>query len=71
LGEYKEKGKGKLSSIQVYLDFVPMTLYQWLHILRQDGRIIDEYTDDFYQLVGESAARNDLLKLKSSWLPCT
>ena len=27
LGEVKEKGKGKLSSIQVYPDFVPMTPY--------------------------------------------
>lgn len=27
LGEDKEEGKGKLSSIQVYPDFVPMTPY--------------------------------------------
>jgi hypothetical protein len=27
LGEDKEKGKGKISSIQVYPDFVPMTPY--------------------------------------------
>lgn len=36
------------------------TLYQQLHILRQSERIIDEYTNDFYQLV----VRNDILEIE-------
>ena len=36
------------------------TLYQQLHTLRQSGRIIDEYTNDFYQLV----VRNDTSEIE-------
>lgn len=34
------------------------TLYQRLYMLKQEGKFINDYTDEFYQLV----SRNDLLE---------
>jgi hypothetical protein len=36
------------------------TLFQWLHMLRQGARFVDDYIEEFYQLV----ARNDLSETK-------
>jgi hypothetical protein len=36
------------------------TLYQRLYALKQEGKSVNKYTDDFYELV----ARNNLVKTK-------